>query len=275
MERDVDRKLRRMSLIAAVAATPLMGCVDVDLGGPDVAERTTVEQGVTVVPEFSISGTDAIPESLYITDLGLTVSEIRLEPLTTSSLAYSTREATSLHFDLAGEETLLTADPVELPHAGRYLVSIRLEPVDGSADVTSSLSAQGFVIESGDAAVDDVSDGEPQPMPFDPKADATDDEVGDASAYPTEWTPFQYHSKRAVFYTFSDVEFEAGEQVLSFSFNLHDWAGGVAEPISNAVRANRTDDSVDVTNQVDSSGTGAEALMETGVVRTVRRTPER
>lgn len=254
------------------------GCVDVEMGGPSAIDYVDRHQAVTVVPEFAITGTEAVPESLYLTELGLAISEIRLAPMTgNDSLAYTTRDGKFLRFDLARGETVQTTEGVELPAAGRYLVSIRLEPIDVEGqDETLSFSAHGFVVDENSTVGDDIgktSDGEPQPMPFDPKT-ATG-QLTDKEAFPSAWTPFQYHSKRALFYTFSDVEFKQGTQYLSFSFNIFDWAAGAAEPISNAVRANDTDESVDVSKQVDSWGTGAEALIETGIVRTVRRPDER
>ncbi len=258
-------------LAASIAALSMAGCVDVDPGLGTTTPLETKQQAVTVVPEFAVSGIDAVPDSLYLTELGLTVSEIRLEPVSTNTLAYSTREAMRIRFDLAGNETVREAGPIEVPHPGRYLVSIRLEPSVDDDGIESSLSARGFVVEQAGAKLGEVSDGEPQPMPFD--EGQKDGRLTDAGEYPSEWSPFQYHSRRAVFYTFSDVEFEEGEQILTFAFDLRDWAVDIVEPISNAVSANDTDDDVDVTKQVDSSGTGAEALIETGVVRTVRRRP--
>lgn len=262
-----------MVLVSAACATlSVAGCVDMDLGGPGSTELEQRQQAVSVVPEFTITGTDAVPASLYLTDLGLAVSEIRLEPLSSpSSLAYSTRDSMLVEFDLSQNQTTRTGEVVELPSAGRYLVSIRLEPIVVEGVETSSFSAHGFVIDDHvNQPIDEVADGEPQPMPFDPGT-VTDGHLTDKQEFPTEWTPFDYQSKRAVFYTFSDVEFAEGQQFLTFSFDVRDWAVEVVDPITNAVRANKTDDTVDATKQIESSGTGAEALIETGVVRTDRR----
>ena len=267
-------KIASAALLAASAA----GCVDVEMSGPDSTMFVDRQQAVMVVPEFSISGTDAIPESLYLTELGLAVSEIRLAPMAgDQSLAYTTRDAKFLRFDLARGETVRTTDAVELPAAGRYLVSIRLEPIEVEGETeTMSFTANGFVVDGSqiDDSVGSTSDGEPQPMPFDPKSSTGTDDLSDSEAYPEAWSPFQYSSKRALFYTFSDVDLQPGTQILTFSFNVFDWAVDVVEPISNAVRANETDQSVDVSKQVDSWGTGAEALIETGVVHTERRQPD-
>lgn len=261
---------------AGLAVMAMAGCVDMEVTGDDDPVLVERQQAVTVVPEFSISGAEALPESLYVTELGLAVTEIRLEPMTTSdSLAYSTREPIFVEFDVASGELTRTHQPVELPSSGKYLVSIRLEPVDLEDGESSSFTMNGFVAGGSplDATADETNDGRPQPMPFD-GGTMTDDQMTDRQAYPQQWTSFEYRSKRAVFFTFDDVEFDEGEQFLTFNFDVHDWAFEVVEPISNAVRTNQTEsDNVDVTKQVDGSGTGVEALIQTGVVRTDRRKP--
>ncbi len=272
MRQPVKRNHRIVISVAALATMSIAGCVDNEAVGTFGSSTSVRQQAVTVVPEFIITGADAIPESLFVTQLGLTVSEIRLEPMwSKDSLAYSTREAVAINFDIAAGQTTQAQEALELPAAGRYLVSIRLEPTaaeDGQEP--ASFSLDGFVAgQRTQPIVDDTSDGRPQPMPFDKTEDNA--ELTDRHAYPTQWTPFEYNSKRAVFYTFNDVELEAGTQSLTFSFDVRDWAADVMVPISNAVRSSGGwDDSVDVTNQIDSTGNGVEALIRTGVVRSDR-----
>ena len=259
--------------LTALVAIAMAGCVDIESVGSSDSATATRHQAVTVVPEFVITGADTMPETLFVSELGLTVSEIRLEPMwSNESLAYSTREPIVVEFDIADGQTVRTEQSLELPAQGRYLVSIRLEPADMGEGEPASFSLDGFV--AGDRQqpqiMEDTMDGRPQPMPFDQKQD-TDDEITDKEAYPQQWTPFEYRSRRAVFYTFNDVDLEGGQQFLTFSFDVRDWAIDVVEPISNAVRSSTDNDSVDVTNQIDSSGKGAEALIRTGVVRSDRR----
>lgn len=272
MRKPVKRQ-RLVLCAAALCAIALAGCVDSEQPGTFGSETSTRKQAVTVVPEFVITGVDAIPKSLFVTDLGLTVSEIRLEPMwSTDSLAYSTREPIVVGFDIANGEAARTTAPLELPAGGRYLVSIRLEPIASNEGADpASFSLYGFLDDDGVKAElgDPEVEGRPQPMPFNKSQDG---ELIDQQAYPREWTPFEYNSKRAVFYTFNDVVFEPGAQFLTFSFDVRDWAVDVMEPISNAVRSSGAwDDSVDVTNQIDSSGNGVEALIRTGVVRSDNR----
>lgn len=271
----MNSMLKRIFVSTAALATLglVMGCGEQETVGTADAQHDVRRQAVTVVPEFVITGAEAIPSSLFVTELGLTVSEIRLEPMwSTESLADATREPLAVSFDLAHGESVRTNDALQLPAAGRYLVSIRLEPAttaDGAAE--SSFSLDGFVAERQGQLLDDTMDGRPQPMPFD-QTQKSDSEITDAAAYPAEWTPFEYRSKRAVFFTFNDVTLEPGSQFLTFSFDVRDWAVDVVEPISNAVKSSAEwDESVDVTNQIDSTGNGVEALVRTGVVRSDRR----
>lgn len=249
----------------------MSGCVDIETPGSAGSETDTRQQAVTVVPEFMITGSDTMPDNLYVTDLGLTVSEIRLEPMwSNDSLAYSTREAFVVNFDIASGEVVRTEEALELPDEGRYLVSVRLEPTtDPATGEPASFSLDGFVAGKRTRLLDEM-DGRPQPMPFDKTQDNSD--ISDRHAYPDEWTPFSYRSRRAVFYTFNDVELSSGAQYLTFSFDVRDWAIEVVEPISNAVESSGDyNDSVDVTSQIDGAGKGAEALIRTGVVHADKR----
>lgn len=247
-----------------------VGCVDVELPNTTGAGTATRSQAVTVVPRFVLVGADNLPTDLFLTELGLVVSEIRLTPIITANhgLAYASAQPTVLTFDVASGEFSQDGAPLELPERGRYVVSIRLEPVATGDGDPASLSVNGFVAESSDAAnPGKVADGTPLPLPFDSKRTIT--EMIDAAATPVTWTPFQYQSQRAVFYTLNDVELERGEQILQFTFDLQEWATDLAAPIARAVRntpATEADDGVDVTRQVESTGFGVDALVQTGVV---------
>lgn len=257
--------------ILALAASTAVSCVDVEPVSDGEFEARTREQTVVVVPEFAMTGAENTPDDLLVTDLGLSISEIRLEPIATpDSLAFSTREPFFISFDVGSGETVRALEPVELPTPGRYLVSIRLEPLDHDGSEPSSFAMKGFVAGERRVTGADLgsrSDGRPQPMPFDSTQGG--DTLRDKQAYPMQWTPFEYHSKRAVFYTYTDVAFESGTQRLRFSFDVRDWAVDVAEPIADAIENTRTaNDSVDVTNEVDRSGAGVDALLEASIVHT-------
>ncbi|QDG54699.1 hypothetical protein FIV42_29330 [Persicimonas caeni] len=281
-------KVRSVALAGVLAATAAAGCGDVDFGTPQPTEAVQREQSVTVVPEFSVSGTSNLPGNLYLSELGLAISEIRLEPLSSDlgSIAYSTRNPTRLHFDVANGETVKLGEPVDLPRAGRYLVSVRLEPIaevqhsdEGAAETISpSFSVAGFVAGEGVVRVDPRydekrSDGSPVPMPFD-EDEGDEDEMQDMPALPTEWTPFHYDSRRSVFFTLNEVEFEAGKQYLSFNFDVHDWALDLVDPLLSAVKhtsdiGGEKERGIDVTSPLESTGHGAEALFENAEVRAI------
>jgi hypothetical protein len=281
-------KVRSLALAGTIAAFTVSGCGEVDFGTSDATEAAQRDQAVTVVPEFSVTGTSALPEKLYLSQLGLTISEIRLEPLASEagSIAYSTRDATRLHFDVADGETVKLGEPVNLPEAGRYMVSVRLEPLaevehsdEGSVEtVTPSFSLSGFVAGEGVVGVDPRyddkhSDGSPVPMPFDER-EIDEDAIQDTPALPTDWMPFQYNSQRSVFFTLNEVEFGAGKQYLSFEFDVHDWALELVDPLLTAVKhtndaGNERREGIDVTNPLESTGHGAESLFENAKVRAI------
>lgn len=281
-------KVRNVTLAGVLAAATVAGCGEVDFGTPQPSETTQRKQAVTVVPEFSVSGTSSLPGNLYLSELGLAISEIRLEPISSElgSIAYSTRNPTRLHFDVASGETVKLGEPVELPRSGRYLVSVRLEPItevqqseDGAAEAVSpSFSVAGFVAGEGVVRVDPRydekrSDGSPVPMPFD-EDDGDEDEMQDMPALPTEWTPFHYDSRRSVFFTLNEVEFDAGKQYLSFNFDVHDWALELVDPLLSAVKhtsdlSGEKERGIDVTSPLESTGHGAESLFENAEVRAI------
>lgn len=273
MKRMKSRTSNQPFICALAALVALLSaCVDNDDYNHLPDDKRTAEQAITIVPQFQIEGVESIPPNLYLSELGLVVSEVRLTPLllTASNLAYSTVDPMALKFQVSEGETVLNADSLEIPHEGRYVVSIRLEPVERlrGEGAESSFSMDGFIAEGSDAKTGDGSTFEPSPLPvpMDEKGETSED--GSASA----WTPFQYNSRRSVFFTFDDVEFVRGEQTLAFSFDVRDWAVGVTDPISRAVRDNNIDqpEGVDVTRQIESHGVGVDALISAGVVRTSR-----
>lgn len=254
------------------------GCADFEASMDESDEFEEQSQAIMVTPEFAIHGLKDIPRGLHLTELGLAISEIRFQPVmaTTSGIAYSTSEPFRLVFDVENEEAIKRLDAIEFPTAGRFVVSIRLEATEEDASGQGSLSMSGLVASEGVRRKDPRTnsdgrfDGNPLPLPFDKRREDAQDDC--------EWTPFQYNSKRAVFYTFSDVELKPGEQTLSFDFNIQDWAGELVEPIARAVQNVSSPDfgdtgGVDVTTQIDSIGWGAEALMEGASVRAVPTHP--
>lgn len=273
--------------LALALVIGLYGCGEA--GSPDAAHTEELEQAVTVTPEFSISGTSSLPEELYLNKLGLTISEIRLEPLDPElgSMAYSSRSATRLEFDIHRGEMVKPGEPLELPSDGRYLVSVRLEPSaeveekaqGASEEVSSSFSIAGFVAGTGIVRVDPRfdekrSDGSPVPMPFEEiHRTEDDDDMQDNPAIPTEWTPFHYDSQRSAFITLNEVDFTAGEQHLTFDFDVRDWALELVDPLLTAVEhddslGSEHDEGIDVTRPLESTGHGAEALFRNARVQT-------
>lgn len=267
----------------ALALLPLAACVD----APEVEqidEQTqTRQQSVVVVPEFTISGTEAMPEPLYITKLGFTISEIRLTPLAgpAGQLSYSAANAKHIEFDVARGQIVRYGEPLTLPRGGRYLISLRLEPIEkrergSQPTLIPSFTMSGFVSNErvmtstgGEDGTEggDVSEG-PLPDPFDEKNKGNSTGMSDYAEEPEGWTPFFYHSERAVFLPMNEVDLKPGPQLLNFNFNAETWAFDLVEPISRAIAHPRRfvidGNSVDVSPHVESTGRGAEALLGAG-----------
>ncbi|MFU8804298.1 MAG: hypothetical protein ACNA8W_10850 [Bradymonadaceae bacterium] len=274
--------------LGMIGAVGFMGCGESDGPvHPDV-ETTERNQAVTVTPEFSITGTEFLPDELYLAELGLSITEIRLEPISgRNGVAYSTSKPIRLSFDVADGELVKRGAAVKFPEAGRFLVSVRLEPIEhydqvkGAQVTESSLSIAGFVAGTdGRTLSGNHQDGNPLPLPFDEIIEESNDdqELTERDGSPMDWTPFHYDSKRAVFYTFSDVELSSGEQYLTFTFDIRDWAVELIEPIVRAVNSSTSPSlsggqGVDITSQLDSTGSGTEAFMDSATVGTSPQQP--
>lgn len=284
-----------LALLLALGALHAFGCADLsEEAAAPAAERAQRTQRVTLVPEFTISGIDAIPESLYLTELSFVVSEIRLEPLSgpNRGVAYSVVTPQLVTFDVSRGQSVRLGQPIELPEPGRYLVSLRLEPVSLPEDATGnartperpfSFVMTGFFAQQQSADVEkteQVAEGgegeRPIPHPFDGKdEEPVNEEVGTYAEAPESWTLFHYHSERAAFIPMNDVELSGGEQHLAFNFDMRTWSDNIIEPISKAVSTTATgplldERGIDVSRQLDSLGRGVESLMEQGRVRADR-----
>lgn len=251
--------------LTACAEEPLV----IELEEASQDSHASTQTSALITPEFRLIGLDEMPRELLLQQLSLAVSEIRLEPLRShGGIAYSTSQPFELVFDLSTGEDSITFDAVELPETGRFLVSIRLEPprhIDLESQMEGSLGMRGMIrtdlvdnLDDEDEKSDgEEHDGSPLPLPFD-KIDEGDDD---------SWTPFTFTSERAVFYTFSDVEFDVGEQVLTFEFELGDWAKSAVNPLAEAIEENPDQEVVDISHEFDTPEAGGpEALLDTGSV---------
>jgi hypothetical protein len=278
------------SLMLALCALSLGACVEVQ--EPELVPDTEAprQESIVVQPEFSIEGVERLDAALLLEELGLSISEIRLEPLDSEEdIAYSFVRPQHLSFDIANGVRSLPGEPIDLPRAGRYLVSIRLEPVstrddEGNTQPSSSFSMSGQVATSTEekAATGTMSEG-PIPRPFRsntrPKGDDGTEDTSSAKhcmfkhCTRQTWSTFSYHSERSVFYTIDEVNIVDGSQHLSFSFDIEAWGAEVAEPISRAVStpedAPILDErlGLDITRQLDSMGHGVDALIERASLR--------
>lgn len=282
------------ALIPLVAAIALIGCVPTEETTPVVQDVETQQQAVSVTPTYSIVGMGDLPQALHLSQIGFGVSEIRLEPIdgSQSSVAYSAVRSEFVTFDVANGEQHKAGTAIELPDAGRYLVSLRFEPVERSrTSDASSFVMSGFVDQESariNPLADDGNNDRPTPLPFspdegggEPEPDEPGDPVEDSAEDDAEllglsgesWTPFHYQSERAVFFPLGEVEFVHGEQQLDFSFDVRDWAANVVEPIAQAVEIDQAitdptaNQGVDISRYLDSNGHGAESFVEKARVK--------
>lgn len=282
------KSTRYNALVALTLGALLLGACAEPLDSEDTSDAAQQRQAIIVQPQFSIEGIERLDDALRLEELGLSISEIRLEPLDgDDDLAYSFIQPQVLRFDVANGVRSLCAEPLELPAAGRYLVSIRVEPVnmrsEDGVSRTSSFTMSGHVAyDSSETAKGGTMSEGPIPRPFRddttrPKDDAAPQDDKKSCRFKhcpsVTWAPFSYHSERSVFYTIDEVNIIDGSQHLSFSFDVEAWGAEAAEPISRAVSspdaAPILDDrrGLDITRQLDSMGQGVDALVERAFVK--------
>lgn len=263
-------------LLASMLALGACAGLEDDTAEPSLASTSGP---IEVIPEFNLRGTDEMPSRLFLTELGFTVSEIRLTPVSEdpSRPAYSAASQ-DITFDVADGQTVRLGESIILPEAGQYLVSLRLEPVsttnEEGAVTVSSFTMSGFVFDDGTSEVQrsmgNVSE-DPQPGFF-----GDDEAMTDAEDSPESWTPIVYHSQRSVFMHLNNVTFGQGTQYLTLEFDARKWAAGLIEPLTRAVSKSRQsaqigDEHVDVSLQLDARGFDPLGFMDNGLARTMRR----
>ena len=264
------------TLGCVLLCTALLGCAEDEEAVQAEEVVQTQSQHVVVVPTFQLDGLDALPDSIYLTRLGLTVSEIRLEPMAAQpgTVAFSAVKPEVIRFNLAENQLVQTGQAIELPKAGRYLVSIRLEPLRqgvGNSE-RSSFTLQGFVAQESMKIDPRYSGGEgsnqarPTPVPVShEKNQVKVAGLSDTPDAPETWTSFRYHAEYAVFFPLNDVEFKEGSQELKFHFDVTDWASAIAEPVARAVQEDGVShegrDGIDVTKFIEGRGQGAESFL--------------
>jgi len=287
--------LTAVSLVALMAA----GCAET-LPGDGNPSRTDSEP-VEVQPTFHLTGFDKLPSGFTVTDLGFTVSEIRLDPVEEDGrrIAYTNAEPITVDVDVKQGERYVDASSFELPESGTFDVTLRLEPISGefgasAMDTGSSDSGEsppssypysfqldGFInsqaAESWSSSADgSAEDGDPIPHPMQPETQYEEMSEDDLMAA-SDWTPFTYASDVPLLLTLDQVNLEEGQQSLEVEVDIGDWGMDLIEPISDAVVEAEDSEqeeepsvkpgeddvqTIDVTNTIDEKGLGPSSLSQ-------------
>jgi hypothetical protein len=241
----------------------------------DSAPPETDTTALDVVPEFSVEGTQQIPEALRLTQLGFSVAQIELIPANGGQTVV-VDDPFRVEFDMASGELTRRQAAFTVPEPGTYAVEVRLEPIDEDTPYTFRLDGEispeiAEALESGNPHQDG---GNPIPDPFHPDDDETSESGGEAN-----WVTFEYLSEKAVTYRLDSVELGSERRILSFELNINDWADELIEPIAELARAHTNEDTseqtdvaqtVDVTRTLDSTGRGYEFLADDVRVQAVQ-----
>lgn len=300
------RRMKKCLLMLMLAGW--VGCGDsVEGGNQETVElrEESWREVAAVIPVFQVSGLGSVDEAIILDKLGLVIAEIRLEPLDgDGGVAFSTTRPFELVFDLSQGAQAQEYQEVEIPQTGHFLVSVRVEPVEGEGEFglpdgrVASVGMEGRVRSDAREDVGEDGDGKPLPLPFDGRhsrdEDADDeDDSGDgkplplpfdsrrqAMETPEEWTSFRYSSQDVVYFTFSEVELVEGSQKLVFDFDLSAWIDSLSEPVARAVsqaQGNETANRgpIDISSQLDSPDVLSypEGLLEQGHVFNVPAMP--
>jgi hypothetical protein len=281
MERVTQSKIASLaaSLLASFVLLTACGQQQRVVDTSEASGELTNEEA-EVVPKFVVTGLDKLPEKLVVKNLDLSISEIRLEPISFSrqGIAYASRTRTRLSFELGDGRRSEVGSRMALPRPGEYTVSVRLEPTQTSDTRRKpSLRLTGLVLGEDDKRAspeEHEADGNPMPVPFDEGNENTG-----SNSKTKSWTPFHYASYKTVYLTLGRVDLQRGPQQLAFKFNLHKWGSELVDPVIEAVRgvtdpAGDASKGIDVTRQVENqSGPAAlvgSASLETQSIRAGR-----
>jgi hypothetical protein len=263
--------------VALVGVASLVaGCADTAVnGGVEQSDDSqTQKTALTVTPEFSVAGTDQIPEALRLDELGFNIAYMKLIP-TDGGEPTKVEDPFKVSFDLAGGQRVERTAPFTVPKAGTYAVELRLEPT-GARDAHTFRLTGRISPEIAEALNTNPHEdgGDPIPDPFHPDDDETSEAGGE-----TSWVTFEYLSEKAVTYRLESVELGSERRILSFELNINDWADELIEPIAELARTHTNEDtsdqtdvaqSVDVTRTLDSTGRGYEFLADDVRVQAVQ-----
>ncbi len=257
---------------ASLVMAAMVGCADDKERVP--ADSSAIEAGLVVTPEFAISGVGELPDDVFIEDLFLGIGQIELEPLDGDrDIVYVSRDSVFLAFDVGSGQLSVVGEPMTLPHAGNFQISIPLQPVNVLSGEWTDLSGtsmqiNGLVAEfapiTGGPGL--VSSGEPTPLPL---------REGGAER-PVRWVQWTYRSERSVMVRLDDVHFDdVAEQRLRITFDLSSWLDDAIAPITQTVieqsvdgdadhdverESDDAESRIDVSDDVDERGTGIEEL---------------
>lgn len=262
----------------------------------------TGSEPVEVKPTFHLTGFDALPSGFTVTDLGFSVSEIRLDPVKEDGrrIAYTNAEPITVDVDVNKGERYVDASSFELPESGTFDVTLRLEPISGefgaSAMETSSSGSgesppssypyafelDGYInseaAEAWASGTGKASD-DPEPIPHPMQPDTQYEEMSeDELMAASDWTPFTYASDVPLLLTLDQVDLEEGQQSLEVEVDIGDWSMDLIEPISDAVveaEASEQEEeepsvepgeddvrTIDVTKTIDEEGLGPSSLSQ-------------
>ena len=276
----------------------LLGCGDgltepeVDLADGDLTGGEPIAS-IEVTPSFRLTGIEGFPARLHLERLQLGIGEVRLEPLDLDGdVVYISKTPEVLDFHL--DEGVLEIDSrtIALPHTGRYLVSLRLEPVPLDSNIENeeaeddvgggeddSEENSSFALSGAVATTHSTTDGtdftrpsvprsgKPTPLPWKPQGG------GDVGTVVFMWVPFTYKSTRIAYFDLGVVEITQGNARLVINLDLSGWVYDAVTPLLSEVvhegegdhdRNNDDPNSrfeIDLSNELDRLGQGMENAM--------------
>ncbi len=256
--------------VATIVAGGLGACTEIS---DEYAPATTHEEPSTfdVHPTLVMEGT-ALSNNVLVTRAFLGIGSVILEPLDDlEAPVISNRHPTALAFTLDQDgEQVLSLPTLQLVDAGRYLVTIAIEPqLDDSLSTThatltrKSVEIEGVYFSVTPNPVDPIASPEPvpwKPMPFNQSQTIETLQRADITHH-----PFTYVSARTGYVRVGEVELNPQQRELGIHIHMDAWlndaiAPVMAELVESPEAPTTEGTTLDISSRIESNGAGLERL---------------
>ena len=257
-------------LLGTLLAIVLSGCGEMT-DNLDNRDLETQETAIVVTPQFELVGLNQFTPQMHLKKIKLGIGEVRMEPLDIEGeVIYISKEPEILNFHIDQGIFAIDSRPITLPHKGKYLVSLRLEPIDeelipNPKDPTGEKTNSSFYISGALSAryfvAPPLDNNKPTPLPW------RTQKFGDEELQ-FIWIPFSYESQRIAYFELGVIEILGDSSQMIIGMDFSNWVSEAVTPILSEVIYQETPEdenseanSIDLTDELDLVGQGMERAL--------------